>query len=49
MNPHVARLDGVEVNERLVMGDGDGEEKVLLNMQRREGENRIEMFALMFA
>ena len=31
------------------MEDSDGEERVLLNMQKREGENRTETVALMLA
>ena len=40
----------MEVNERLVMeddDDADGEMRVLLKMQMREGENRTQRFALM--
>lgn len=46
MNPHVARFDGVEAKERLVMDGSDDGEELLLSMQRREGEKRIETAAL---
>ena len=46
MNPHVARFEGVEAKERLVMEDREGAERLLLNVHRREGENRTEMVAL---
>lgn len=47
MNPNVARFEGVEAKYRLVMDDSEGAEKLLLSMQRREGEKRIEVAALM--
>ena len=43
MNPHVARFEDVEVKDLLVIEDA---EKLLLIVQRREGENRIGMAAL---
>lgn len=46
MNPHVARLEGVEAKERLVMGDSEDAEAPLLSMQRRGGENRMETAGL---
>ena len=46
MNPHVARFDEVEEKDRLGMVDTEGAEMLLLSMQRREGENRIETVAL---
>ena len=46
MNPHVARFDGVEAKERFVMDESEDGEELLLSMQRREGENRIETAAL---
>ena len=46
MTPHVARFEDVEAKERLVMEDKEGVEGLLLSMQRREGENRIETVAL---
>lgn len=47
MNPHVARFEGVVAKERLVTEDSDEAGRPLPNMQRREGENRIETVALM--
>ena len=47
MNPHVARFEGVEAKERLVMEDSGDAEGLLPSMQRREGEKRIETAALM--
>ena len=49
MNPHVARFEDVEANERLLMEDIEDVERLLLNMQRREGRDRIETVALMLA
>ena len=46
MKPHVARFDGVEAKERRVMDESEDGEGLLLSMQRREGENRIETAAL---
>ena len=43
MKPHVARFEGVEAKERLVMED---RQDALPSMQRREEESRIEMAAL---
>ena len=46
MKPHVARFEGVEAKERLVMEDSEDAAGLLPSMQRREGENRIETAAL---
>ena len=46
MNPHVARFEGEEAKERLVMEDSEVAEGPLPSMQRRGGENRIETAAL---
>lgn len=47
MKPHVARFEGVEAKERLVIEDSEDAEGPLPSMQSREGENRIETAALM--
>ena len=47
MKPNVARFEDVEANDRLVVDDNEGAAKLLLSMQRREGEKRIEVAALM--
>lgn len=46
MKPHVARFEGVEAKERLVMEDSGDAEGLLPGMQRRKGENRMETAAL---
>lgn len=46
MNPHIARFEGVEAKERLGLEDSEEVGRPLPSMQRREGENRIEMAAL---
>ena len=48
MNPHVARFEGEEAKERLVVEDSEDTEGLLPSMQRREGENRIETAELIF-
>lgn len=47
MNPNVARFEGVEAKDRLVIDDSEDAEKLLLSMRRREGEKRVDMAALM--
>lgn len=47
MKPNVARFEDVEAKDRLVVDDNEGAAKLLLSMQRREGEKRIEVAALM--
>lgn len=47
MKPNVARFGDVEAKDRLVMDDNEGAAKLLLSMQRREGEKRIKVAALM--
>ena len=42
MNPHVARLEGVDEKDRRVTADNEAEAAVLRGVQRREGWKRME-------
>ena len=49
MKPHVARFEVVEEKERRVLEDEKGAGTLLLRMQRRRGESRMETVALIVA
>lgn len=43
MNPHVARLEGVDEKDRCVTAGNEAEEAVLRGTKRREGWERMEI------
>ena len=49
MKPHVARFEGVEEKDRRGLEDKKGAGTLLLRMQRRRGESRMETVALILA